>query len=208
MDYALLQNFKIYDIKQKVLKKAAPNKDVRNPQGFNNEEKAKAIFLLKKKFQITEKQANNLFYSKSGKYREELLKLDNRENEMIFGNIVEIGYFRCLFGSIRYKKIASEEIITSNLVIVKAIPRLKHYRGKYTNRLISIKLICVDEFGKKINLIYVFGHFIFEDGWYFKAKKHYAGVAKKLNGATSITYINNSKYIIKISKNIEQIMDK
>ena len=44
-----------------------------------------------KKFNISEEQANKLFFSKSGNYREELLSLENRENEIRFNNIVETG---------------------------------------------------------------------------------------------------------------------
>lgn len=208
MNYVLLSNLKIYDIKNKLLKKAAPKKDVRNPNGFTNAEKQKAIFLLMKKFNINESQATSLFYSKSGKYREELLELDNRGKEKAFSNLVEAGYFCHLFGSLKYSKIVNESTINKNLNILKAIPKIKTYHRSYTKRLIRIKILCIDDNQNKYNLNYVFEKYISKEGLYFVVKKHFEELANKIKGNVRVTYTAKTRLVILISKNIEDIMDK
>lgn len=208
MNYALLSNSKIYDIKNKLLKKAAPKKDVRNLNGFTNIEKQKAIFLIMKKFNINESQATSLFYSKSGKYREELLALDNRVKENAFSNLVETGFFCSLFGSLKYSKIINESNITKNLKIIQVIPKIKTYYKSYTKRLIRIKLLCVDEELNKYYLNYIFDRCISKDGLYFAIKKYYVGLADKIKGDIKVTYTAKSKLIISCSKDIEDSIIK
>ena len=81
MEYAVLTQYKIFNTRMRLLKKAAPKKDPRNPKGFDNDEKNKAIKLIMKKFNIDERLAKNLFYSKSDRIRDELLELENRQDE-------------------------------------------------------------------------------------------------------------------------------
>ena len=119
MNYALLRNYKIYEIKNKIIKKIAPKKDLNNPQGLNKSEKEKVLIILMKKFNISEEQANKLFFSKSGNYREELLSLENRENEIRFNNIVETGKLGYIFRGLKYSRLIKEKKLLLNLLLLK-----------------------------------------------------------------------------------------
>ena len=207
MNYSLLQNFKIYDIKNKLLKKAAPKKDIRNPNGFTNAEKQKAISLLMKKFKINESQAINLFYSKSGYYREELLDLDNRNNEKQYGGIVESGHFGFLFGKFRYNRLISDEIISEKLLVVKVIPKIHREHRSYRCWLRKIRLIC-DRNGKRISLNYFSGKILLREGLWFKVRKQFFDLAKKLEGNMLVSYTAKTKYVVKASKDIDKIMNQ
>lgn len=207
MNYSLLQNFKIYDIKNKVLKKAAPKKDVRNPNGFTHVEKQKAISLLKKKFKINESQASNLFYSKSGNYREELLDLDNRNNEKQYSGIVESGQFGFLFGKLRYNRLISDEIISEKLLVVKLIPKIHREHRSYSCWVRKIRLIC-DYNGKRIILNYFSGKILLREGLWFKVRKQFFDLAKKLEGNMLVSYTAKTKYVVKASKDIDKIMNQ
>jgi hypothetical protein len=208
MNYALLQNFKIYDIKNKILKKAAPKKDVRNPNGFTNDEKQKAIFLLMKKFNISESQAINLFYSKSGYYREELLDLEKRSNEKKYSGIVESGHFRFLFGNLKYNKMISDEIVSKNLLVVKAIPKTYRNRRSYNVNLRKIKLIFKADNGSKIVINYFSGKILSKEGICFKARKKFLSLAKQLNGNMFVSFTAKTKYVVETSKDIDKIMNQ
>ena len=207
MNYSLLQNFKIYDIKNKVLKKAAPKKDARNPNGFTHVEKQKAISLLMKKFKINESQAINLFYSKSGYYREELLDLDNRNNEKQYGGIVESGHFGFLFGKFRYNRLISDEIISKKLLVVKVIPKIHREHRSYRCWLRKNRLIC-DHNGKRISLNYFSGKILLREGLWFKVRKQFFDSAKDLEGNMLVLYTAKTKYVVKASKDIDKIMNQ
>ena len=207
MNYSILQNFKIYDIKNKLLKKAAPKKDIRNPNGFTNPEKQKAISLLMKKFKINESQAINLFYSKSGYYREELLDLDNRSNEKQYGGIVESGHFGFLFGKFRYNKLISDEIISKKLLVVKVIPKIHREHRSYRRWLRKIRLIC-DHNGKRISLNYFSGKILLREGLCFKVRKQFFDLAKELEGNMLVSYTAKTKYVVKTSKDIDKVMNQ
>ena len=208
MNYSLLQNFKIYDTKNKVLKKAAPKKDVRNPNGFTHVEKQKAISLLMKKFKINESQAINLFYSKSGYYREELLDLDNRNNEKQYGGIVESGRFGFLFGKYRYNRLISDEIISEKLLVVKVIPKIHREHRSYRCWLRRIRLICGDHNGKRICLNYFSGKILLREGLWFKVRKQFFDLAKELEGNILVSYTSKTKCVVKASKDIDKVMNQ
>lgn len=208
MNYALLSNYKIYEIKNSIIKKVAPKKDLNNPQGLNKKEKEKVLIVLMKKFNISEEQANKLFSSKSGKYREELLSLENRENEIRFNNIVETGKLGYIFRGLKYSRLIKEEIITSKLAITKATPKIQAESRSYLKKLNHLKLQLIDDNGKKVNAIYCFKRNIYKDGFYLPVKKYYNELAKSIKGAVLVSYTAKSKYIVSISKNLDAIMNE
>ena len=159
-----------------------------------------------KSLKINEKQANTLFYSKSGQYREELLAIENRENEIKFCNIVENGNFRIFFGKLRYFNLIKEEIITANLTITKALPKIKIFHRTYLKQLHYIKLFLTDQNGKKIRAKYYFKHSIYKEGFYLSVRNYYRTLANEIKGSISISYTDKTKYAVSISKDLDKIM--
>ena len=208
MNYALLRNNKIYEIKNNIIKKVAPKKDLNNPQGLNKSEKEKVLITLMKKFNISEEQANKLFFSKSGNYREELLSLENRENEIRLNNIVETGKLGYIFRGLKYSRLIKEEIITSQLAIIKATPKIVANHRSYIKELKYLKLQLIDDNEKKVKVIYCFKHNIYKDGLYLQVKNYYNDFAKSIKGPVLVSYTAKSKYIVSISKDLDKIMNK
>ncbi|MBQ7276741.1 MAG: hypothetical protein IJS58_05755 [Bacilli bacterium] len=208
MNYALLKNYKIYEIKNKIIKKVAPKKDLNNPQGLNKSEKEKVLIILMKKFNISEEQANKLLFSTSGNYREELLSLENRENEIRFNNIVETGKLGYIFRGLKYSRLIKEEIITSEFAIIKATPKIVAKHRSYIKELKHLKLQLIDNNGKKVKAIYCFKHDVYKDGFYLPVKKYYNELAKSIKGSVLVSYTAKSKYIVSISKDLDEIMNK
>ena len=208
MNYALLRNYKIYEIKNKIIKKVAPKKDLNNPQGLNKLEKEKALIILMKKFNISEEQANKLLFSTSGNYREELLSLENRENEIRFNNIVETGNLGYIFRGLKYSRLIKEEIITSQFAIIKATPKIVAGHRSYIKELKHLKLQLIDDNGKKVKAIYCFKHNIYKDGFYLPVKNYYNELAKSIKGPVLVSYAAKSKFIVSISKDLDAIMNK
>ena len=208
MNYALLRNYKIYEIKNKIIKKVAPKKDLNNPQGLNKLEKEKVLIILMKKFNISEEQANKLLLSTSGNYREELLSLENRENEIRFNNIVETGKLGYIFRGLKYSRLIKEEIITSQFAIIKATPKIVTEHRSYIKELKHLKLQLIDDNGKKVKAIYCFKDNVYKDGFYLPVKNYYNELAKSIKGTVLVSYTAKSKYIISISKDLDRIINK
>jgi len=208
MNYALLRNYKIYEIKNKIIKKVAPKKDLNNPQGLNKLEKEKALIILMKKFNISEEQANKLLFSTSGNYREELLSLENRENEIRFNNIVETGNLGYIFRGLKYSRLIKEKIITSEFAIIKATPKIVASHRSFIKELKHLKLQLIDDNGKKVKAIYCFKHNIYKDGFYLPVKNYYNELAKSIKGPVLVSYAAKSKFIVSISKDLDAIMNK
>ncbi|MBO4623287.1 MAG: hypothetical protein J5691_05295 [Bacilli bacterium] len=207
MEYAVLTQYKIFNIRMRLLKKAAPKKDPRNPKGFDNDEKNKAIKLIMKKFNIDERLAKNLFYSKSDRIRDELLELENRQDEKKYNRIVDAGYFLHFYGSKRYKNLIHEEIKSGFITIKKLIPKIHRYPRSYEYVIKKVILKCVSDDKNTFKAIYYLNNPIYGAGYpvitYLKIKNK---CQENIFVNCLIEYTSKTKCVVSISKNIDRLM--